>query len=407
MRERMIFAMFILLFVAILLSGCHQVNLRRTDINEIRLFNVIGIDKISEGSDTVQITAVSKETVTGGGSSGSDQSGGSQGQQITFITSSKGRTLLEAMDYLYTISDRTPFLGHVEYVLIGEEAAKEDIVEYLDLFFRYYDIRLNLIVMVVKEGTAEQVIRTIGKEEGFIGDKLKSIFKDKGDLSISDEILIIDVMEALDNECASLLIPSIYLVEEKKQDPSGKQGGYKVKLDGYGVFKGTKLVGYIQGDTARGLNWAKGKVESGIFILKDRYGNDVTLEIINTDSKIKPEINDGKLKVSIEINLSSNIAEIRGEQDIWQRPIIDELRRQQESIVKGEVGKVLSLAQSKNTDIFPICDAVWHKYPVQWESIKKDWDDIFPGLDIQIKVKSIINRTYDIRQPVRGNEGEE
>lgn len=383
-------------------TGCQTVNLRRTEIDQIRLINVIGIDRVPGDNETLEITVSSKEMKP----QGSGETGQSLGQQGSFVVSAQGKTILEAIGYLYSISEKTPIMGHVEYIIIGEEAAKKGILEDLDLFFRYYEVRLNLNVIVVKNGTAQQVIGELGAEEGFIGDKIKSLFNDKWALSISDEIQLIDIMDMLNNRYASTYIPCIYLVNTKHQDTSGDRKGPKMRLDGYAIFKGTRLTGYINGRTARGFNWVRGKVVSGIWPVKDEQGKDIALEVINAKSKINPKFSDGKLKVFVEIKVSTNIAEIQGTQDIFKSSVIDGLKRQQEKIIRDDINKALSFAKENNADIFPFSDAILHKYPVKWESIKDDWDNIFPELEIHVNVKSLINRTYDIREPIRDKAGE-
>ena len=58
-------------------------------------------------------------------------------------------------------------------------------------------------------------------------------------------------------------------------------------------------------------------------------------------------------------------------------------------------------------DIFPISYEVYRKYPVLWESIKNDWNKIFPDLKISVNIDSVINRTYDIEEPIRSGYGVE
>lgn len=65
-----------------------------------------------------------------------------------------------------------------------------------------------------------------------------------------------------------------------------------------------------------------------------------------------------------------------------------------------EIESALSFARRHGVDIFDIGDTIRHKYPLKWERIKADWKEIYPGIKINIKVKSHIVRSFVFRQSV-------
>jgi spore germination protein KC len=82
------------------------------------------------------------------------------------------------------------------------------------------------------------------------------------------------------------------------------------------------------------------------------------------------------------------------------------LEKQQNEIITSQVKSALRYAQENQVDIFGIGDAVYHKHPIKWTAIKDSWIDVFSKLDFIILVESKINRTYELREPVKGLEGE-
>jgi spore germination protein KC len=81
------------------------------------------------------------------------------------------------------------------------------------------------------------------------------------------------------------------LVKESKEDLEGEMEEYNILLNGFAVFKGDKLVGYATDTTARGANWIRGKVKSGIIVVKDNDGEKISLEIIDSGVDVIPKFN--------------------------------------------------------------------------------------------------------------------
>ena len=64
---------------------------------------------------------------------------------------------------------------------------------------RDHELRLNSKVLIVKDNTAKAVFQQTIEEENFIGDILENLFKSKGRMSISDELLLVEIMGMFDN----------------------------------------------------------------------------------------------------------------------------------------------------------------------------------------------------------------
>ncbi|MCQ1530156.1 Ger(x)C family spore germination protein [Lutispora saccharofermentans] len=394
----------VLIFISLFLTaGCTKYNFGRTEINKILFVNAVGIDKAEDGSDDIIVSSATKNIKPASGSIGES----SDSKTKANILTSRGATNAEAIRNLSAFSDKRVFYGHAEYILVGENAAKDDMLKYIDLFNRDHEIRLNSKVLIVKGNTALCALREIGNEDIFVGDLLESLLSNKDKLSISDEIHIVDTMNMFDYPYMSPYIPCIEIVSGNYED-SGEQSNIdRLKLSGFALFKGEKLFGYITDRMARGFNWVRGKIRSGIIVVKEPGGQSVSLEITESKTKIIPKLTGGKLSIAINIRLSTNVISIKGTKNIFKKDILDYLENQQEETVKKEAEDILSFAKENNMDIFPISYEVYRKYPVLWESIKNDWNKIFPDLKISVNIDSVINRTYDIEEPIRSGYGVE
>ena len=384
--------LFILLVFSLSFSSCENYKIERKEIDETMLISVVGIDVSPEGK--VLITICPKIANASGN--------GSDIQSKSYIINSEGDTLFDAVRTISTVSNTRPFLGNVEHIIIGEDASKKDILKSLDYFSRDHEFRLNIKVFVTKDCNAKDILEQASNSNIVLSDYLKGLLSNVDNNSISSEIELSNLINKFDNEFLSPYIPCLSL--GKRNNTTISQ--FSIQLNGYGIFKNSKLIGYLMDKDARGLNWAIGKVKSGVILVKDINGDNIALEITEANSKIIPQFSKEKLSVLIKIRTSSNIAEVDGKEDIFTKDYFSYLERQQNNIVKSEIKGAMYFSNKNNSDIFDINGAIFRKYPIAWESLKKQWTKLFPEIDIKLEVNSKINRSYDIKRPTNSKNKE-
>lgn len=387
--------MFLLLCVAILgaavMTGCNIAFFDATQINDVEFIRAVGIDKAPEGK--IRFTIATQRIVTGGERGGSEQ-------KLSEIMYSEGRTGFEAARNFWAYSEKRPFFGHLEYILIGEEAAKDGILKYLDFFTRDPEDRLNLNVFVVKGTDAGEMVRQGNTRDKFVFDRLEGIKEHYWGLSMINRVDLMEIMYILDTEYLSLYIPCVKLTE-KTENSDGHNEGMDIALEGFAIFEGDRLAGYLEREMARGLSFLRNMAKSGVLNVRARNGSMVALELISSNRKMKPELMDGELRVAIEIDLKCNIAEIQSSEGVFDHESLRYLEEQSNQLIMDEVMKVIEFAREKRLDCFAAGDAVMHKYPCKWEDyLEKNWRDIFSEIDFEVTVRTNVSRTYDIKQPI-------
>lgn len=70
-------------------------------------------------------------------------------------------TVYESLRKFNLISSRSPYLGHIRVLVIGEELAREGVGETLDVIKRSREPRMDFYVMVARKTTAENVLKVL------------------------------------------------------------------------------------------------------------------------------------------------------------------------------------------------------------------------------------------------------
>lgn len=147
--------------------------------------------------------------------------------------------------------------------------------------------------------------------------------------------------------------------------------------------------------------------ESAAIVIKGPKGDEISIEVIDTNHKIIPKISDkGDLSATIQIGFSSNVAEIKGREDITSKETLDYLEKQQNSIVRKEITDVIEYAQKEDLDMFSISFNFNYLYPMVWSNLEKNWSERFSKIKFNIEVDSMINRSYLITKPTGSKESD-
>ncbi|MCK4260310.1 MAG: Ger(x)C family spore germination protein [Halanaerobiales bacterium] len=354
-------------------TGCWN----RSELNEKAIVSGYGVD-LGEEKDEIRLTAqiILAEAMSAGGESGEKETVG--------IVSGTGNTIFNIDRDLLRETGRKLFDSHSHVIIIGEDAAKQGIDRFLDFFTREHEIRRRNWVLVAK-GTAKEVLEAKLKFEKIPTFGISNLINAGNITSKTVAVDLKSFLEMISSKTISPFATGIEVIE-------GDNGEKGLRLTDTGVFKDYKLQGWLDEKETRGLLWVIGKVGSGIIEVKvpKKEGKYISIEILKASSKVKPEIKNGFLTISIEVVQSGRIGEQppgTGLENIDGVKIIEKVV---ENNIKDEIQSVLKKAQMLNTDIFGFGETVYRKYPKEWRTLEKNWDGIFPNINVNVNVESTI-----------------
>lgn len=366
---------------------------------------IAGIDV--EGKDIVLTVVV--DAVSSGGEPGKEKI-------LYKLFETRGATVFEAYDKLYTLMEKRPSWYHTKYILLGEDAARSGVDKLLSFFTEDDETRLLYRLAVIKDMTAGEYLEqaNTGKED--LAGYLDALFSSVLQTGKSREIHIINYAIHSQVPWLSIYMPVFQVVENPAQSKGSKGGsggdsssggdsGEKKQLtmlNGYALFDGDRLAGFLDGDISRGLNVLTNDIKNSNITVKFKDGSGVGLEIIKCESKIEPCFD--PLSVSINVSVKSNLLEYHSVNPLNAQDIVY-LENQQSRLICDEIATAIECMQQLGSDPARIMDSFYHKDPVKWQAMQSDWKELFSSLNFSIRVNSQIQNTYELSQPVSSGGG--
>ncbi|MGE5328691.1 MAG: Ger(x)C family spore germination protein [Deltaproteobacteria bacterium] len=386
MKRIIVFLVIFLMLIS--LSGCVQLTGNNNEISDIKFIKAVGIDNGAENN--IKLTAIFKAV-----KQREESQTGVTPKENAIVITSEAKAIAQARSDMSTYSDKILYWGQNQYILIGDEAAKQDISRYTEPFIRKIESRLDAQVLIVRGLTAEEFITKTKTSETFLTETLDHLFEAGKNLSLTKKLRIVELVQGLDNEYICPFLPCIRLKTEI--GPSGTKAVGKVEIEGYAFAKNGRVIGYLDKADAIGFNWITNSFKNGILSVKDSDGEEVVLEVTYGSTKLIPKINDGAITIEINVEASSNVLEHKYRKNIYDKKSLEYLNNQQKEVITKQVLKPIYFAKENNADIFGISDLIYHKNPHYWERIKDNWYKIFPKIKFDIQIKSKINSVYIVK----------
>ncbi|QSQ07971.1 Spore germination protein B3 [Koleobacter methoxysyntrophicus] len=377
-------------------SGCWS----RREINDLAIIMAAAVDKAEEeGKVRLAVQIVKPEMI--GKKKGDSNSGSTE--EAFWVAASTGNTVYDAERMLTAHVPRSLFWSHCRAVIIGEDLAREGVAQILDFFDRRHDMRRRMWFLIAK-GEARDTLEVHRYIEKTSGNALHMLLQHAYDHSKG--YYISDINQFLKRLSSKGTHPAAARVETVHGGGGGeKEKETELKLTGTAVFKADRLIGWLDETETRGLLWVMGKAERGVIPVPcpahDKQDDKVSLMTMRAKSKIVPVICDDKVAITVEIEVEGDIGAQDCQENLATPDKIASLNKRYAEAVRKEVLKALNKAKDEyKVDIFGFGEAVMRKYPRVWEKLEKKWnDEVFPTIEVNIKVKANVRRTGISSEP--------
>lgn len=385
----------IIVGLTFLIAGCWD----RTEVNDLAVVLGTALDMSEDGLIEVTLSLA----VPGGGTTPGSTSGRANLPPTVSIRG-RGRTVTDAISLIQTKVSRNLLFSHNAIILIGEELARQGIVSHLDFFSRNREPRIRALIGVVP-GKAGHVFDAAPPIQRLTPLAVESIALMRH--SVLSTVRDFLIAEASDGE--EPLLARVELVSGEATHPvngggppSSEREHLVPAITGGAVFKGGKLVGFLDQEEVRGALWIRNELERGtVTIPVVEQGAWVSLEVVRSTSRIEPRLKGDQITMWVKIITESDLDSNSADLDLKDPTVIRLVQERVAAVIEERMRTTVEIAQHQfKSDILRFGEAVRRADPKRWNSLRERWDEVFPNVEIQFDVQIFIRRTGLISRPL-------
>ena len=351
----------------LLLCGCGNY----LEIEDTFLVSGIAVDKGEKNnfSVTVEIAGI--------------ESGEQAPSRKQLILSAEGESLYSALGNISAAASRKLFLSQTAVVIIGEEAAKDGLLQIIDLAMRDTELRITNSVVVAKGCKAKELLSAPSAGETIKAYEIKNVIKTSAkNFSVTPDVAVYELINAIGNRGIAATLPAFSLEKSEKMQ--------SLAICGTAVFKDDKLKTFLNTSESKLMTMLMDKTEETT--LAEKIDDDIiSLKVYKCDTDIKPGFKGEKPVINISVKLDAGIDELTGKDHVLSAGEHEKIRKQLEEKLKKDIEKFIEkLAFETGEDIIGFGSKIYKKYPDEWMKFKHSGylKDIICRVNVKISFRS-------------------
>lgn len=366
----------------ILFSGCWNYR----EVEKLAIVSGMAFDKNGDNySVTTEIVEVS---------------GGRESKIKTSLITSEGVTIFDALRKSIKKAGKRLYFSHAEIIILSREVAEEGILPVLDWVSRDAEPRYMLHFLISKEKTAKDILKQKPITMDVLSFELDDMLKSQKSLSVAPDIEEWQFINDLTTMGISATLPTVNITTDSdKLTP---------EIMGTGIFKQDKLVGFLDGEETKIMLFVKDKIKGGLLVKKEYKGSSVTnisLEIHNNKTHVKPHFANGKITMEINTNTDVALAENGGRENYIEEPARTKLKIDYEAMLQNNIKDLVKKMQGQyDSDIFGFGKAVKLNMPALWKQIEPKWEQIYKNVEVKVHSTINIKNSALLSKPIKAGD---
>ncbi|HOB12219.1 MAG TPA: Ger(x)C family spore germination protein [Syntrophomonadaceae bacterium] len=314
----------------------------------------------------------------------------SQARAQSIVLSERGQTLSECARRMTLILPRLPLWFHANTLVLGEDLAKRGITDVIDFLSRNINIRKNSMLVMARGAPAAEILKVETPLEPHSAVAIRRILEtQENQTGIYVPMTLEDFLYRLTTPGIDPVLPQVKIITNKDKK--------LLKVDGMAVFRGPELAGELNETESQGFRFLSPEQIRGGLIVIPAPGDDnryVTVELISSQASVKPVLEEGQLRIMVEINAEGNFYDQTSPLPLLSLENFNYMEELTARQMEQQIYQTVHKTQQYQADIFGWGRLVNAHDPTIWAQVGKDWPEIFAQLDVTVKVNFELRRTY-------------
>lgn len=393
MIRRGVAGLVLLVIAATLLTGCWS----RKEVQALAFVMALGVDW-DPGAELYDVTLefvrppfVPAPAAAGGGAVPDPN-------QPFFFFQLRAATLADAMDEARRVLTRRLYLGHLQAVVIGEEAARRGVGGIVSWMLRHPEVRPSVEVFLGRPRAREVMAGRPALQ--LIPGRAISLLAEQAKLhSLAPTVTLARLIHAVLHDDVAPLLPILTVQPSGTPDPSTVPSFLQFKIEGLAAFRGDRLAGLLDERQSRGVMWARGEALGAVLNLETREGERVSL--VSRRSRVQmqlawlPGAELPVVTVAVSV-LDDLLVRDEGPATI-AKPEEAEMNRLVEELIAAELRAAVAVTQELGADIIGFGDLLRREAPQLWQELRADWPRRYAELPVEVEARVRVKRTGLIR----------
>ncbi|GLB59999.1 Ger(x)C family spore germination protein [Cytobacillus sp. NCCP-133] len=380
-------AIAILTLASFLLTGCWD----QKELSKITVVTGMAVDKGENEKyvlavEGINATELNKQTASGFAPS--------------IVYETEGNSLSELTYKVNEGISRHLIYSHMRTLIIGEELAKEGIIDFIDFLERNREIRDDFNILVARGARGSDILRVTYQFQKSPSLKLHTQLDTmKKDWGGDPGVRMNDVIMAWTSSGRQPVMAAVSIQGDPEKGVSSDNmkkvtPDALVVLDSLAIFKKDRLAGYLSLEDSRNYLWIQDKIIKTSLTVKcaeDRY---MGIRVYDTKTKIKGDMQGGQPKIDINIRAEAYVDGTQCNNQFDQAKTYKEYNhsaeKHLEKIISGTIKKVQN---EYGTDIFGFGEVVQRRDYKNYKKVEHNWDEKFAEADVQVNTTVILRRT--------------
>ncbi|WP_018933879.1 Ger(x)C family spore germination protein [Gracilibacillus lacisalsi] len=376
----------------LLLTGCWSAR----ELTDITIATAMAIDKDNDNYKvTIQVL------------NPSEIAGDTRSDRATISTySATGTSIFEALRRITKTSPRKIHLSHLQLIVYGEELAREGVGKTLDFLVRDHELRTDFDIAVAQGTSAKTLVSILTPLEQIPATKIESSIQSSEDFwAPTKEVQLNEFVDMISSKGMEAVLTGIYMEGDPETGMKMKNTEYsnapvKVHLNSMGVFRGDKLIGWLNEDESKGFNYITDNVTNTVGWVNCEDGGTLSAETIQSITDLQGLWKNGQPSVKIDVQVKANVGDVECKIDLSNPKNIEKIEKKLEQKTKDLIEQSIKKAKDFNSDIFGFGQAIKRSHPHQWRTIEDDWGSLFSNVSTEVNAEIELKRAGMISKPI-------
>ena len=371
----------LIITLTFLMTGCWNYH----ELNQIAIVSGMAIDKVNNDFLVTLQIMNAKKTV--------ENSGNSNQSKVT-VYQSKGKTIIEAIRNASLTSPKKLYFSHLNIMIVSSALAQYGLSNFSEFILRIPEGKKQVMLLISKEPSAGDILKILTPLETYptqnILDGIQNSHRVNGvTAKVSYDNFISAVLdEGIDPILSGIEIIGTVEKGENENNLKTSQANTDTKMTGMAVFKGDKLVGWLDEMDSKMYNILTNNLNTTILSTKCDPDHYMSIEAIKPKTNIKPVIKNNQLTLTINTNMSASLFSIDCSIDIKDPKNIKLLETKIQKAVAKDINNLINKTnQVYQSDVIGFGQALYKATPNIWKKYKHNWDDLLKSAQIDLKVK--------------------